>query len=87
MDKPRIILCGLDRTPICSLSDRSGYCAMHIKEELAINEITTLLFQYPIVNGGKWTNLQNEQLVLFNNEYYRIKNLSINHDEDGNLYV
>ena len=87
MDKPRIILCGLDRTPICSLSDRSGYCAMHIKEELAINEITTLSFQYPIVNGGKWTNLQNEQLVLFNNEYYRIKNLSINHDEDGNLYV
>ena len=87
MDKPRIILCGLDRTPICSLSDRSGYCAMHIKEELAINEITTLSFQYPIINGGKWTNLQNEQLVLFNNEYYRIKNLSINHDEGGNLYV
>ena len=87
MDKPRVILCGLDRTPICSLSDRSGYCAMHIKEELAINEITTLSFQYPIVNGGKWTNLKNEQLVLFNNEYYRIKNLSINHDEDGNLYV
>lgn len=87
MKIPKITLCTLDRTPVCSLSDRSGYCAMHIKEDLSINEITTLSFQYPIVNGGKWTNLQNEQLILFNDEYYKIKNLSINHDEDGNLYV
>ena len=87
MKTPKITLCTLDRTPVCSLSDRSGYCAMHIKEGLSINEITTLSFQYPIVNGGKWTNLQNEQLILFNDEYYKIKNLSINHDEDGNLYV
>ena len=87
MKTPKITLCTLDRTPVCSLSDRSGYCAMHIKEDLSINEITTLSFQYPIVNGGKWTNLQNEQLILFNDEYYKIKNLSINHDEDGNLYV
>lgn len=87
MKTPRVILCGLDRQPICSLSDRSGVCATNIQEKLTINEITTLSFHYPIINGGKWTNLQNEQLILFNNEYYRIKNLSINHDEDGSLYV
>ena len=66
MKTPKITLCTLDRTPVCSLSDRSGYCAMHIKEGLSINEITTLSFQYPIVNGGKWANLQNAQFILFN---------------------
>lgn len=79
-------ICDLSRTPICELYDNTPYRVRGIKESLSINEITTLSFELPIENP-KWVHIKNEQLVLYNGEYYKIKNPSFNHDDEGKLYV
>lgn len=79
-------ICSLDRTPICDLIDKTPMRARAIVEELSINEITTLTFELPISNP-KWKNIKNENLVYFNDEYYRIKKPSFFHGDDGKLYI
>lgn len=79
-------VCKVDRTPICELYDNTRYRVRNIVEKLSINEITTLTFDLPLANS-KWVNLKNENLILFNGEYYKIKKPSFYHDEDGKIYV
>lgn len=87
MDRLSLVLCNLGRTPILDLYDNSPYRARNIVETLSINEIQGLTFELPVVPDGKWLQVKNEMLILFNDEYYKIKTLDFNHDDDGKLYV
>ena len=87
MAKKSLILCDLGRTPICDLADNTPYSARNIVEEFSINEISSLSFDLPVVPNGKWLKLKNEMLVLFNDEYYKVKNITFKHDDGGKLYV
>lgn len=79
-------ICSIDRTPLVELYDNTPYRVRNINESLKINEIMSLSFDLPIDNP-KWKYIRNEELVLFNDEYYKIKNPSFIHDEDNKLYV
>lgn len=87
MAKKSLKICDLGRTPICDLADNTPYSVRNIVEEFSINEISQLTFDLPVVPNGKWLKLKNEMLVLFNNEYYKIKSITFKHDDDGKLYV
>lgn len=71
---------------LCTLTDNSGYSAYDVVEKNSLNEITEFTFKYPLDDNGKHLYLSNENLVRFNNEYYRIKTNNIIHDEDGKKY-
>ena len=71
---------------LCTLTDNSGYSAYDVVEKKSVNEITEFTFKYPLDDNGKHLYLSNENLVRFNNEYYRIKTNNIIHDEDGKKY-
>lgn len=86
MSKNSLIICALDRTPICDLMDNTPQRARNIIENRETNIITDLKFDLPVANP-KWVNIVNENLVLFKDEYYVIKNPTFNHDEDGKLYI
>lgn len=86
MKKLSLKVCTVDRTPICELYDNTPYRVRNIVEKPSINEITTLTFDFPLANP-KWKNLANENLILFNDEYYKIKKPTFFHDEDGKLYA
>lgn len=86
MSKQSLIICTLDRTPICDLMDNTPQHARNIVENRETNIITDLSFDLPIANP-KWINVVNENLVFFKDEYYVIKKPTFNHDEDGKLYV
>lgn len=86
MSKQSLIICALDRTPICDLMDNTPQRARNIIENRETNIITDLSFDLPIANP-KWINVVNENLVFFKDEYYVIKKPTFNHDEDGKLYV
>lgn len=79
-------ICTAGKKAMYDLVDNTPYRVRNIKESLSINEITTLSFELPIENF-KWKHIRNEELILFNKEYYRIKNASFIHDEEGKLYV
>lgn len=85
MYKKDFIVCDVSRTPLCNLNDNTPNCVRSIKESLSVNEITSLTFELPVVPNGKWLNIVNENLILFNNEYYKIKNMNFTHDQDGKL--
>lgn len=87
MNRLSLKIYSVDRTPICELYDNTQFRVRNIVEKLAINEIQTLTFDLPVVPNGKWLNIKNENLVLFNNEYFKIKKPTFFHDEDGKLYV
>lgn len=87
MAKKSLKICDLGRTPICDLADNTPYSVRNVVEEFSINEISSLSFDLPVVPNGKWLKLKNEMLVLFNNEYYKIKSITFKHDDDGKLYV
>ena len=87
MSRLSLKLCDLGRTPICELYDNTPYRARNIQEQLSINEITSLTFEMPVVPEGKWLQLKNEMLVLFNDEYYKIKTIDFQHDDSDKLYV
>ena len=71
---------------LCTLTDNSGYSAYDIVEKNSLNEITEFTFKFPIDENEKYTYLSNENLLKFNNEFYRIKTNNILHDEDGKRY-
>lgn len=85
MNKKDFIVCDVSRTPLCNLNDNTPNCVRSIKESLSVNEITSLTFELPVVPNGKWLNIVNENLILFNNEYYKIKSMNFTHDQDGKL--
>lgn len=87
MVKKHLYLCDVSRNKLCDLIDSTPYSARNIQESYKTNEITTLSFDIPVVPNGKWLFIQNEQLVLFNNEYYIIKKPTFYHDEDSKLYL
>lgn len=81
-----IIVTDLGRNKLCMLNDNVN-AARHIKQSLAVNEITTLSFEMAVVRNGKWTYLQPQALVLFNGEYYIIRNISFAHNQDNSLVL
>ena len=87
MSKLSLKLCDLGRTPICELLDNTEYRARNITETLSINEITGLDFELPVVPNGKWLQVKNEMLLLFNDEYFIIKTINFQHDDSDKLYV
>lgn len=86
MNRQSLKICSIDRTPICELWDNTEYRVRNVVEKLAINEIEVLSFDLPVSNP-KWTNIKNENLVFFKDEYFKIKSASFRHEEDGRLYV
>lgn len=87
MDRLSLVLCDLNRNKICDLYDNTQFRARNIVQEFSINEISTLSFTLPVIPNGKWLKIKNEQLILFDGEYFKIKNLSFKHDDGGKLYL
>ena len=87
MNKLSLQLCDLGRTPICELYDNTEFRCRNIQEDLAINEVQSLSFELPVVPNGKWLQVKNEMLLLFNGEYYIIKTINFQHDDNDKLYV
>lgn len=81
-----VIITDLGRNKLCMLNDEVN-AARHIKQSLAVNEITTLSFEMSVVPDGKWLYVVPENLVLFNGEYYKIRSISFNHNQDGSLVL
>lgn len=79
-------VCSLDKKPICELLDNTPYRARNIVETKSINEIVGITFDIPC-NNPKWKNISNESLILFNDEYYLVKNLDFNHTKDNKLVL
>ena len=79
-------VCSLDKKPICELWDNTPYRVRNIVETKSINEIVGITFDVPC-NNPKWKNISNESLILFNNEYYIVKNLDFNHTNDNKLIL
>lgn len=80
-------VCKLDKTSICELLDNTPLRARNINEHFAINEVTILSFDLPVVPKGKWRKLSNETLIFFNNEYYNVKTAQFVHSKDGKLML
>ncbi|MEE1072247.1 MAG: phage tail spike protein, partial [Cellulosilyticum sp.] len=87
MAKLSMKVCKLDKTPICELLDNTPLRARNINENFAINEVTTLSFDLPVVKDGKWKNVSNETLIFFNDEYYNVKSLQFTHSKEGQLLL
>ena len=87
MAKLSMKVCKLDKTPICELLDNTAQRARNINESFAINEVTTLSFDLPVVKNGKWKNVSNETLIFFNDEYYNVKSLQFTHSKEGQLLL
>lgn len=87
MAKLSMKVCKLDKTPICELIDNTSLRARNINENFAINEVTTLSFDLPVVKNGKWKNVSNETLIFFNDEYYNVKSLQFTHSKEGQLLL
>ena len=86
MDK-NIIVCNMRYQKLCTLSDNSQVSAYEININDNLNEIVELTFKYPKDDySKKYMYLTNENLVLYDGEYYRIKSLKPSHDEDGSKY-
>ena len=79
-------VCSLDKKPICELRDYTPYRARNIVETRSIDEIVGVTFDIPCANP-KWKHISNESLILFNNEYYIVKNLDFNHTNDNKLVL
>lgn len=64
MSNDYLKVCKADRTELCNLLDHSVNRARNIQESYRANEITSLTFDIPVIPDGKWTYIQNEQLIF-----------------------
>ncbi|MDD4433377.1 MAG: phage tail protein [Parabacteroides sp.] len=81
-------VCNMRYVKLATLLDNSGIGAYSIQETQSLNEITELTFSYPIdEKSQKYMYLTNENLILCNDEYYRIKTANVKHDDDGKKYI
>ena len=81
MNKPLIVL-NMRYQKLCDLNDNSKYRPRDLKETFTTGEVNELTFSYPI-NSPKWECLSNENLILFNGEYYRIKTPVLSDSSDA----
>lgn len=79
-------VCDLNRNVLCELIQNDGCGATHINHHSSISEIDEIVFDFPI-NNPKSKYLDNENLILYFNEYYVIKNVVKCHDEENKLYL
>lgn len=79
-------VCDLNRNVLCELIQNDGCGAIHINHHSSISEIDEIVFDFPI-NNPKSKYLDNENLILYFNEYYVIKNVVKCHDEENKLYL
>lgn len=81
MNKP-LYVCNLNRERLCNLRDQSEFSVRNITLKTSLNEIAELSFDLPMKNP-KSKFIQNENLVLFDDEYYIIKTPTLIIDNDG----
>lgn len=88
MGKGQLIVYNMRYVRLCTLTDNSGVSAYFINEGFSLNEVTELTFKFPMdEDSPKFRYLTNENLVEYNNEFYRIKTTSVQHDDDGKKYI
>ena len=75
-------VCNMKYEKLTSLLDNQGTGPINIEETVSLNEISTLSFEFPIRNP-KSKYLINENLILFNGEYYVIKTPTISHSNEN----
>lgn len=81
-------ICNMRYERLCTLLDNSGIGVSGVTETTTLNEIPELTFKYPVEDEyGKYMYLSNENLVLCNGQYYRIKTTEVHHDNDGSKYI
>lgn len=81
-------ICNMRYERLCTLLDNSGIGVSNVTETNTLNEIPELSFKYPVEDDhGKYMYLSNENLVLCNGQYYRIKTTEVHHDNDGTKYI
>lgn len=77
-----LYICNLNREKLCDLHDYTENSVQNVKIRTSLNEIAELSFDLPI-NNKKSIYLQNENLVLFEDEYYLIKTPTLSVSNDG----
>ena len=75
-------VCNMRYEKLTGLTDNIGLGPINVEEVVAVNEISTLSFEFPIRNS-KTKYLVNENLILFNDEYYVIKTPTITHSDEA----
>lgn len=71
---------------LCDLNSNSQYRVMNVVETFNIGEVNELTFKFP-TKSPKWKYLTNENLILFNGEYYRIKTPVLSHSAEQGSFV
>lgn len=77
-----LAVCNMKYERITDLTDNVGLGPINVEEIVSVNEISTLTFEFPIRNP-KTRYLINENLILFNDEYYVIKTPTITHSDEA----
>lgn len=80
-----LVIYNLRYERICELLDNTENKAFNIKEAFNCTEISSLTFDLPLANP-KSDYIINEYLVLFNDEFYKMKTPVVKHDDDGMEY-
>ena len=75
-------VCNMRYEKLSTLLDNNGVGPINVQENISLNEISTLTFDFPMTNPKK-KYLVNENLIKYNGEYYVIKTPTISHSEDG----
>lgn len=81
-----LIVCNMKYAKLCDLINTGDTSAKRITETSRFNEIKSLSFEIPLDNPNI-PYIINENLILFNDEYYRIKTTSLNHKQDGLTFL
>lgn len=80
--KNSMYVCNMLYSKLADLNDDSEYKVRNVSLTKKLNEIWELSFNIPIKNQ-KFHYLINENLILFDGEYYRIKTPVIKHSDSG----
>lgn len=80
--KNSMYVCNMLYSKLAELNDNSEYRVRNVVLTKKLNEIFELTFDLPIQNP-KFHYLINENLILFDGEYYRIKTPVMKHSDDG----
>lgn len=75
-------VCNMRYEKLSTLLDNNGVGPINVQENISLNEISTLTFDFPMTNPKK-KYLVNENLIKYNGEYYVIKTPTISHSADG----
>lgn len=81
-----LIVCNMKYVKLCDLINTGDTSAKRITETSRFNEIKSMSFEIPLDNPNI-PYIINENLILFYDEYYRIKTTSLNHQQDGLAFL